>query len=135
MAAEQPPDLDLLTASLRAEGSDIAAFVEALAVKLEQAMPGAVRVRRERRMLRAPGPVREIAVEAGGMRLTLRRDAADSVQCSASRLSGGIVLKSEAVQLDEWIDALGRALAGEAVRSARARAALERLMIGGGQGD
>jgi hypothetical protein len=130
MAAEQPLDLDLVAASLRADASDIAAFVEALAVKLEQALPGAVRVERARRGFRGPRWVREISLDAGGLRLILRRNEADAVQCSASRVSGGIVLKTEPVELERWIEQLGRALVEEAGRSLRTREALERLMLG-----
>ena len=39
-------DLDLLAASLRADAGDLEAFVEALAVKLEAALPDQVEVER-----------------------------------------------------------------------------------------
>ena len=39
-------DLDLLAASLRADAGDLDAFVEALAAKLEAALPGQVEVER-----------------------------------------------------------------------------------------
>ena len=38
---ESALDIDLLAASLRADSSDLSAFVESLAAKLEEAMPGA----------------------------------------------------------------------------------------------
>jgi hypothetical protein len=50
--ADTEMDIDLLAASLRADASDLGAFVEALAVKLEEAVPGAVRVERRRNGLR-----------------------------------------------------------------------------------
>ena len=45
-------DLDLLAASLRADAGDVDAFVEALAVKLEAALPGQVEVERRGGLLR-----------------------------------------------------------------------------------
>jgi hypothetical protein len=129
-AAEEPLNMDLLAASLRADASDISTFVEALAAKLEAALPGGVRVERVRRGFRGPRWVRQISLDAGGLRLTLQRSESDALECRASRVSGGIVLKTEPVELEVWIEQLGRALSAEAQRSVRAREALERLMIG-----
>jgi hypothetical protein len=129
-AAEEPLNMDLLAASLRADASDISTFVEALAAKLEAALPGGVRIERVRRGFRGPRWVRQISLDAGGLRLTLQRSESDALECRASRVSGGIVLKTEPVELEVWIEQLGRALSAEAQRSVRAREALERLMIG-----
>lgn len=122
-------DIDLLAASLRADSSDLAAFVEALAVKLEQAVPGAVRVERRREGMFGPKVVRRIVLDAGDQRLELNKAGA-GVQTRCSRLSGGIVLKSEAVDTDTWLTALGTALSAEAQRSQTTRRALERLLNG-----
>ena len=46
--AEPGLDIDLIAASLRADASDLGAFVEALATKLEEAVPGSVVVERRR---------------------------------------------------------------------------------------
>ncbi len=121
-------DLDLLAASLRADSSDLRAFVEGLAVKLEQALPGAVHVYRWRARLLGPKVVRRIRIDAGDQRLELRARET-SIETSCSRLSGGIVLKTESLDIDAWLDALGRALAREADRSEKTRQALERLLI------
>lgn len=120
-------DIDLLAASLRADSGDVGAFVEALAVKLEDAVPGGVRVERRREGLFGPKLVRRIALDAGGRRLELRMDSG-AVQAYASRVSGGIVLKSEEMTTDEWLRALGEALALQAQHSQSTRQALERLL-------
>jgi hypothetical protein len=121
------PDLDLLAASLRADSSDLGAFVESLAVKLEEAVPGRVRVARGRSGMFGPKLVRRISVDAGEQRLELSFDGA-ALQTSCSRLSGGIVLKSETLDTDAWLTALGQALTAEAQRSETTRQALERLL-------
>ncbi len=120
-------DIDLIAASLRADQSDVEAFIEALSVKLEQALPGHVRTWRWRTRLFGPKAVRRIAVDLGPERFDLRcRNGA--LEAQRSKLSGGIVLKSEIVAPEEWLRALGAALAEEAQRSASARQALERLL-------
>jgi hypothetical protein len=133
MATDEEPDtgmdIDLLAASLRADAGDLGAFVEALAAKLEQAVPGAVNVERRRDGMFGPKRVRRIALDAGGQRLELRTDGA-TVQTACSRLSGGIVLKREELGTDEWLRALGEALAVAAQHSKTTRQALERLLNG-----
>jgi hypothetical protein len=126
--AGQPDlDLDLVTASLRADTSDLRAFVEALAVKLEQAVPGAVTVERRREGMFGPKLVRRIALDASGQRLELRADG-PAVQTRSARLSGGIVLKNEEISTDDWLRALSEALAHQARSSLTTRQALERLL-------
>jgi hypothetical protein len=120
-------DIDLVTAALRADISDVRAFVEALAVKLEAALPGATSVERRREGMFGPKQVRRIALEAGGQRLELRADG-HSIQTRCARVSGGIVLKNEEMPTDEWLRALGEALADQARTSQTTRQALERLL-------
>ena len=121
-------DMDLLAASLRADSSDLSAFVESLTAKLEQAMPGRVRVDRRRSGMFGPKSVRSVSVDLGDRRLELRTDGG-TVQTRCSRLSGGIVLKNEALDIDAWLATLSEALAAEAQRSETTRKALERLLI------
>ena len=93
-------DLDLVAASLRADSSDLTAFVESLAAKLEEAVPGRVRVDRRRSGMFGPKAVRGVAVDLGDQRLELRADGG-AVQTRCSRLSGGIVLKNEVLDTDD----------------------------------
>jgi hypothetical protein len=122
-------DLELLAASLRADSSDLTAFVESLAAKLEEAVPGRTKVERRRSGMFGPKAVSRITVDLGDRRLELRHDGG-TVQTSGSRLSGGIVLKNEAFDADTWLAALSEALAAEAQRSETTRKALERLLTG-----
>ncbi len=121
-------DFDLVAASLRSDSDDLGAFAESLAVKLEATLPGRTKVQRSRRGLMGPKIVRRILVDAGGDRLELTRTDSDEIETRRSRTSGGIVLKSEAVDIQEWLAALGQALTTEAQRSAQTRQALERLL-------
>lgn len=126
--AEDSVDLDLLAASLRADTGDVGAFVESLAVKLEDAVPRRVRVDRRRSGMFGPKLVRRIEVDLGDQRLELRYGDG-ALEARRAKLSGGIVLKSEEVDIEGWVAALGTALADEARRSETTRQALQRLLI------
>ncbi len=128
-ADEGSLELDLLAASLRVDLSDLGTFVEGLAAKLEEALGNLVRVERGRSGLRGPKLVRRIVVEAGGDRLELLRSGADNVETRRARVSGGIVLKTEPLDIDAWLAALTAALGSEASRNQRTRQALERLLL------
>lgn len=121
--------LDLLASSLRADLSDLNAFFETLASKLEDALPGNVRVDRWRARMLGPKYVRKIVVDAGGERLELARGEGERVQALRGRISGGIVIKSEPLEIDQWIDALIEVLTAEAGRNEKTRLALERLLL------
>jgi hypothetical protein len=130
MAAEDSAlDIDMLAASLRADSGDLRSFVEALAVKLEEAVPGGVRVERRREGMFGPKLVRAILLDAGDQRLELIASAG-SVQTRCARLSGGIVLKSQTLDIESWLRMLGQALAVQAERSETTRRALDRLLNG-----
>lgn len=120
-------DLDLLAASLRADEAELGSFVEAVAAKLEATVPGAVRVERRRDGLFGAKRAVKVTLDAGGQRLELVREGT-GVQARCGRVSGGIVLKSETVDTETWLAALGAALADEARRSQTTREALERLL-------
>jgi hypothetical protein len=126
---------DLSAAGLRADGSDLRISVEVLAAKLESALPGRTRVERHGGGLLGRGDkhVRQIQVElgadsgAGGALYQLTIDG-DRVEGLRERKSGGISIKREPLDPDQWIAALTAELQAEAQRSSEARAALEGLV-------
>jgi hypothetical protein len=121
-------DVELLAGSLRASSSDLKVFVEVLADKLEDALPGRVKVgRRPTRFLGKQKRVERLECELGGQRYLL---AAHDGVVEARRATAvrGVVLKTEELPLEEWLDALARDLANEARTSERAQLALQRLL-------
>jgi hypothetical protein len=122
------PDLDLLAASLRADASDTAAFLEALAARLEGALPGQVEVQRKGGLFGAKR-VRRIDVRLGDRHYELEGDHG-SVTARRRSVVRGIALKSEELGVDAWIDALSADLLALAESSERGRLALERLLTG-----
>ena len=122
------PGFDLVAASLRADTTDLNAFVEALAVKLEGALPDSVSVdRKGAGLLPREKRVRRISIGMDEARYDLER-AGDSIQTSRCNEVRGIVIKSERLGLDEWIDALSRELMQRAQQSERSMLALQRLL-------
>lgn len=123
-------DVDALAASLRASSSDLTVFVEVLADKLEDALPGRVQVeRRSTRFLGKEKRVERLQCEFGDQRylLSARDGAVETRRATAVR---GVVLKTEVFPLDAWLDALARDLATEARTSERAQLALQQLLAG-----
>jgi hypothetical protein len=119
---------ELLAASLRADTTDLRAFVEALATKLEGALPQQTEVQRKSAgFLSKEKRVTRISVDMGGTRYELIADG-PRVQASKGTSVRGIVLKTEQLPLDGWIDDLSRDLTDQAQNSEQARLALERLL-------
>jgi hypothetical protein len=120
-------DFDLLAASLRADATDLHAFIDVIATKMEAALPGATSVKRVKQGFRGPKIVVEVAVEAGGERLELHRQG-DALESMRAKTSGGIVLKRERLDINQWLESLAQMLAVEAKRSQLTREALGRLL-------
>src|SRR3954453_20715330 len=111
-------DFDRVAASMRANAGDVRGFCEALAVRLEQALPTQTRVkRRSKRFLSGDKVVRSIEVEAGESRYSLTVDDRGAVEATRSAAVRGIVLKNDPLGLDEWIDSLARDLSDQAATS------------------
>ena len=122
--------VDLLAASLRASSSDLKTFVEVLADKLEDALPGRVQVgRRATRLFGKQKRVERLQCDLGGQRylLVAREGVVEVRRATAVR---GVVLKTEVLPLGAWLDGLAGDLAEEARTSERARLALERMLAG-----
>jgi hypothetical protein len=123
-------DLDLVAASLRADAADTRGFLEALAVRLEAALPAQTQVkRRSKRFLSGEKVVRSLEVEAGDSRYALSVDERGRIEAIRSAAVRGIVVRNDPLPLDEWIDALARALTDQAQASEQGRLALERLLL------
>ena len=111
---------DLLAAGLRADHRDIRGFLDALATKLEGALPGHCDVERGWRGLR-------VTVRLGNRRFLLHRRRRHLVAELESIVHDMRRTRAE-VTLDEWLGALEAELRKEAASSAEARAALDRLL-------
>lgn len=127
--------LEMVTAALRADSSDIAIYARVLTESLGDSLPpGCVSVERNRsmsdRMQNRPGTVTKISVRLGEKTMTLgvQRGSPVAEVCHEVR---GIVLSRTVVPIAEWATELAKGLVAHAEQNAAAATALRRLVAGG----
>jgi len=125
----EPLRMELFAASLRADSTDVKAFLEALATKLEGSLPNQTIVTRHSGLFSREHPVKEITVTLGEYQYRISRERQGPLVALRAKVVRGIVLKTEQLPVEQWIDELAGALAQTAAQSAQARAALERFLI------
>ncbi len=99
-----PDTFDLDAAWLRRAGGDVRAFLEALAVRLAAALPGAVAVERRRDgFLSRTSHVATIEVRTAGGVLTLATDHGH-LRATRARVVRGVTIGSEEITVPAWLD-------------------------------
>ncbi len=133
-SADDSLSLEMVTAALRADSSDIAIYARVLTESLGDSLPaGTVTVDRSRsmsdRMQNRPGTVTKISVRLGEktMTLAMHRGAPVAEVCHEVR---GIVLSRTTVPIAEWAAELARGLVAHAEQNAAAATALRRMVAG-----
>jgi len=120
---------ELLAASLRADQTDGRAFLGALAVKLEGALPAQTEVERAKDgLFKSTTHVERITVDLSPFRYVLSTHHG-GLQAVRTKVVGGVAIKNETMGVDGWIEGLAHDLTAYAQNSASARAALERLLM------
>ena len=125
----QPMRTELFAASFRADKTDLKTFLDALAVKLEGSLPDYTRVTRQGSFFSRERSVKEIVVSLDEYQYRIGREKQGSLMAIRAHVVRGIVLKTEQIPVDQWIDELSETLAQLASRSAQSRAALERFLL------
>jgi hypothetical protein len=129
MASEENREFDLSAAALRADGTELAGSIEALAASLEQALGAMVTVERRKvggfRSKRRE--VGRIAVSLGEQQFELARSD-QGLRCTRNKVVRGITLSREELALGNWIEALVGGVSTRAELSEQDRAALEGLL-------
>lgn len=126
---QEPLHMELLAASLRADSSDNKAFLEALATKLAGSLPNQTTVIRQSSIFSREHPVKEITVLMGDYQYRIGREKQGPIVTQRAKVVRGIVLKTEQIPVEQWINELAGALAEEAAHSAQARDSLERFLL------
>jgi hypothetical protein len=126
---QEPLQMEMLAASLRADSTDNRAFLEALAAKLAGSLPNQTTVVRQSSIFSREHPVKEISVTMGDYQYRIGREKQGPIIAQLAKVVRGIVLKTEQIPIDQWIDELATALAHEAEHSAQSRIALERFLL------
>ena len=129
------PSLDMVTAALRADSSDIAIYATVLTESLGESLPpDCIEVERDRsvsdRMKGRPGRITKITIRLGDQVLTLRLTGGAPVAevCKEVR---DIVLSRQRVPVGQWAAELAKALVSHAEENAATAEALRRLVAGG----
>jgi hypothetical protein len=119
---------DVLAASLRQDTRDMAAFSEILAKKLEEAVPGFVRVERQGGLFQKNPPVRRLIVTFEPWQYVLENQRG-RVSTSRVKMVRGVSIKTDPMELNPWIDAISQELVQVASHEATARETLERFLL------
>ena len=128
-------DLEVLAAELRRRSDDLSLYAGFLLSTLSSALPPElVDVERKGsvlgRLRGAEAPVVAATVRLDDQGFTLRRERVGAPAVATIRHeSGGIALRTETVDLDEWSHRLAAALGGYADRHAGAAEALRRFTL------
>lgn len=123
-------DLALAAATLRANGSDVQALLSALVSGLTDALGTRIETTFAGGRLRKSRDLASVRIMVGDEQFEATVDG-PRLRCGLSHVSGGIRIRNELLDVDEWITRLVTSLANEATRSESARRALEHLVIGG----
>ncbi len=123
-------DLELAVAAILGDNHDVRVLLKLLVAQLSGPLGDRLQVERQGGFLRKSDDIKSVRASIG------QNDfAADvkgtSVVCSVGHSSGGIRIRSEQVEMDEWLRRLLASLQGEAAHSQAARLALENIVIGG----
>jgi len=122
--------LDLAAASTRGDGIDTQAMVDALATRLEAALPRLTQVKRRRvgGILSKRTEVERIEVELGDQRFELVQSGGPP-QCARNKVVRGITLKRDEVPIQQWVRELVEEVVQTAAVGEQARIALEGLVL------
>ncbi len=123
-------DLDLLASSLHADDGDVRVLLRALVTRLSGALGARLAVERTGRLRKAE-EIRRVSIHLGDDQFDALVDRG-ALECTISRSSGGIRIRSNRVGIDEWLRRLLGALRDEAATTEATRVALESLVIGNG---
>jgi hypothetical protein len=121
--------LDLAAAEVRADSGELQALVGALAVRLEQALPRLVAVKRHKigGFRSKETEIQSISLNLGEARFDLVRTPG-GFDCTRHNVVRGITLKREQRELDQWIDEVVAAVTHVAEVGEQARTSLEALI-------
>jgi hypothetical protein len=123
-------DLELATASLLGDTHDVKMLLKLLVAQLSGALGERLKVEHPGGFLRKSNEIRSVTAQIGDDEFRADISGA-ALACTVGHTSGGIRIRSEKVDMDEWLRRLLHNLQAEAAHSQAARLALENIVIGG----
>ena len=106
---------------------DLRGFMEAFAAKMSEALPGKVMVQRESGLFSQGRRVRSIRIDIDDRRYELVQGKS-GLECHTAHRVRDVILKTELLPIDEWIDGFSRDLLRHAEQSARVRQVLQEML-------
>jgi hypothetical protein len=125
-------DLSLAAAALRSNSADVRALLKALCSELADTLGERLRTKRGGGRRHKSDDISSVQINMANDQFEAVIDGAD-LRCTVGHVSGGIRIRSETIDMDQWITRLLQALKAEAAHSDAARQALENIVIGGHQ--
>jgi len=110
--------------------SDSGDLLEFLAAKLASALPEEVEITRGGWLLSAKKPVVDLKVSLGEQGFQMVREKRGSITARQMKIVRGVVLKTEEVPVEKWVENLAIALAQMAEKNSRTKQALQKFVIG-----
>jgi hypothetical protein len=123
-------DLELASASILADTHDVRTLLKVLTAQLASALGDRLKVERQGGFLHKSDEIKSVLVPVGSEEFSADIKGG-SVNCTIGHASGGIRIRSEQVDMEEWLTRLLKSLQVEATHSQAARLALENIVIGG----
>ncbi len=123
-------DLSLAAATLRSNSGDVHALLKALCDELSDTLGERLHVQRSGGKFHKSDAISSLQIALDGNLFEATIDG-PVLRCSVGHVSGGIRIRNETVDIDQWILKLLEALKAEATHSESARQALENIVIGG----
>ena len=123
-------DLDMATATLLSDNSDVHLLLNVLAKQLAGACGDRLMIERKGGLLHRSEEIKSLQVTLSKEEFRVELHGA-GVTCTVGHASGGIRIRNEQVEMAEWLRRLLANLQTEAAHSQNARQALENIVIGG----
>lgn len=120
---------DVLASSLREGLEETQDLLDFLAMKFEGPLSHLMTVRRKGGLFSKKSSVHEITLRFDDRHFQISRDSRGFVSAKIMKEVRGIVLKTELVEVEEWIRHLAQELARQAERSAAMRSALSQFIL------
>jgi hypothetical protein len=127
---EKGLEADVLAATLAGGLQESQDLLEYLARKFEGPLSQLISVRRRGGLLAKNRTIEEITLRFDDRRFQITRDARGFMDAKILKEVRGVVLKTNHVEIDEWLRELSVELARQAERSDSVRSALSRFIIG-----
>jgi hypothetical protein len=125
-------DLNMAAAALRSNSSDLRLLVKTLCQELADTLGDRLKIQHGGGRFRKSDEISSVQIAMANNLFKATLEGAN-LHCTLGHVSGGIRIRNETLDVNDWILKLLEALRDEAAHSDAARLALENIVIGGNQ--